>query len=138
MVTLVYHKVLSDEWRAAAEAMAARLRVSVIGRSRKSKLVIGNDFVTERLTVKGKQLSYKQIEGAFCQPNAGICVSMLEWALDVTAPTPERPNKDLLELYCGNGAYGSLSRSALCMVEEISTSLWSFPHLPVGSLTKAK
>ena len=63
------------------------------------------DFVTERLTVKGTELSYIQHEGAFCQPNAGICVSMLEWALDVTAPSPpDRPNKDLLELYCGNGA----------------------------------
>lgn len=45
-----------------------------------------------------------QVEGTFCQPNAGMCVNMLEWALNVTKPNTLPPDTDLLELYCGNGA----------------------------------
>ncbi|MBP7259047.1 MAG: tRNA (uridine(54)-C5)-methyltransferase TrmA, partial [Neisseria sp.] len=34
LVTMIYHKKLDDEWRAAAEALQAQLGVWIIGRSR--------------------------------------------------------------------------------------------------------
>jgi hypothetical protein len=40
-VTLVYHKQLTDEWQYAAQALAARLGVSVIGRSAGKKVAWG-------------------------------------------------------------------------------------------------
>ena len=39
-----------------------------------------------------------QLEGAFSQPNAGVCERMLEWAHDATRGSQAG---DLLELYCG-------------------------------------
>ena len=42
-----------------------------------------------------------QIEGAFSQPNGGMCGNMLQWARAVTRGS----TGDLLELYCGNGNF---------------------------------
>ena len=43
-----------------------------------------------------------QVEGAFSQPNGGMCAKMLAWAKRVTRGSGEH---DLLELYCGNGNF---------------------------------
>ena len=68
--------------------------------------------------VDGKRLSYKQLEGGFTQPNAGISVKMLEWARDAAVRDEVssssacasdsdaiRREDDFLELYCGNGNF---------------------------------
>ena len=101
VITLIYHKPLSDEWEEEARNLSAALGVSVIGRSRKQKRVIGRDHVQEQLNVQGRPFYYQQVEASFTQPNAKVCEKMLEWALDC-AGTDER---DLLELYCGNGNF---------------------------------
>jgi tRNA (uracil-5-)-methyltransferase len=43
-----------------------------------------------------------QVEGAFSQPNGGMCEKMLTWAKKVTRGSSEH---DMLELYCGNGNF---------------------------------
>jgi tRNA (uracil-5-)-methyltransferase len=101
LITLAYHRPLNDAWQAEAEQLAATLGVSIVGRSKGKRIVIGRDFVTEQLTVAGRQFSYRQPEGAFTQPNGEVCQKMLNWAHDVLG---ER-NDDLLELYCGNGNF---------------------------------
>lgn len=101
VITLIYHKALSDAWQQQAEALSQRLGHSLIGRSKKQKRVIGQDFVTEVLEVNGRRFSYQQVETGFTQPNAGVCQSMLGWALEVVRPL----GGDLLELYCGNGNF---------------------------------
>jgi len=85
------------------------------------QVILGVDFVREELVVDGAPLQYKQLEGGFTQPNAGISVQMLQWAKNAavyddaaisafdagTNPsvTPERRDDDFLELYCGNGNF---------------------------------
>ena len=101
VITLIYHKQLDDDWHTQAEALAQHLSVSIIGRSRKQKRIIGKDFVTEVMTVAGKQYSYQQVEASFTQPNAAVCCHMLNWAHTVS----EGIGGDLLELYCGNGNF---------------------------------
>ena len=101
LITLAYHRPLNDAWQAEAEQLAAKLNVSIVGRSKGKRIVIGRDYVTEQLTVAGRSFSYRQPEGAFTQPNGDICQKMLNWAHDVLG---ERDN-DLLELYCGNGNF---------------------------------
>lgn len=80
MVTLIYHKKLDAPWiQAAAElrsilcqvASCTRHDVQLLGRSRKQKVKLGNDHVDEVMTVFGKEYSYRQVEGAFSQPNGG-------------------------------------------------------------------
>ncbi len=101
LITLAYHRPLDDAWQAEAEGLAATLGVSVVGRSKGKRIVIGRDYVTEQLTVAGRTFSYRQPESAFTQPNGEVCQKMLNWAYDVLG---ER-NDDLLELYCGNGNF---------------------------------
>ncbi len=101
LITLAYHRPLNDAWQAEAEQLATSLGVSIVGRSKGKRIVIGRDFVTEQLTVAGRVFRYRQPEGAFTQPNGEVCQKMLNWAYEALG---ER-NDDLLELYCGNGNF---------------------------------
>ncbi len=101
LVTLLYHRPLGDPWRAKAEALAERFGVHIMGRARKQRLVLSQDYLVETLRVHGKPYHTKQVESSFTQPNAVICQSMLEWAVDATRGI----GGDLVELYCGNGNF---------------------------------
>lgn len=101
LITLCYHRPLDDAWQAAAERLAAELGVSIVGRSRGKRSVIGRDHVLEQLTVAGRAFSYLQPEGAFTQPNGAVNQKMLEWAYQALGDRED----DLLELYCGNGNF---------------------------------
>ena len=101
LITLCYHRPIDAAWQAEAEQLAAQLGVSLIGRSRGKRIVIGRDYVEEELTVAGRLFRYRQPEGAFTQPNGVVCEKMLNWAYDALG---ERDD-DLLELYCGNGNF---------------------------------
>jgi tRNA (uracil-5-)-methyltransferase len=101
LITLIYHRPLDSEWEAEARALQQQLGAGIIGRSRKQKVVLDKDYVTEQLNVDGRQYSYQQVESGFTQPNAGINTQMLEWASQQLAGSCG----DLLELYCGNGNF---------------------------------
>jgi tRNA (uracil-5-)-methyltransferase len=101
LITLAYHRPLDDAWHAEAKQLAADLGVSIVGRSRGKRIVIGNDYVSEEMTVAGRLYRYRQPEGAFTQPNGHVCEKMLAWACDAMGQRDD----DLLELYCGNGNF---------------------------------
>ncbi|MEM9256930.1 MAG: tRNA (uridine(54)-C5)-methyltransferase TrmA [Pseudomonadota bacterium] len=106
LVTLIYHRKLDSVWEDAAATLRAALSsqrgpLSLIGRSRKQKVVLGDDYVTERLTVEDREFQYRQYEQAFTQPNALVNRAMIEWACQQAAVL----SGDLLELYCGNGNF---------------------------------
>lgn len=105
LVSLIYHRQLDEAWREAAEALAQQLDIKLIGRARKQRIVLHEDFVTEHLHVDGKIFHYQQIENSFTQPNAMIAAEMLLWARDVTRPADGAVMRDLVELYCGNGNF---------------------------------
>ncbi|MEC4560591.1 tRNA (uridine(54)-C5)-methyltransferase TrmA [Pseudomonas inefficax] len=101
MITLCYHRPLDEAWETAARQLAEELGVSIIGRSKGKRLVIGRDYAVEKLDVAGRVFSYRQPEGAFTQPNGAVNQKMLSWAFEAIG---ERDD-DLLELYCGNGNF---------------------------------
>lgn len=101
MVTLCYHRPLDEAREVAARQLAEELGVSIIGRSKGKRLVIGRDYAVEKLDVAGRVFSYRQPEGAFTQPNGAVNQKMLSWAFEAIG---ERDD-DLLELYCGNGNF---------------------------------
>jgi len=101
MVTMCYHRPLDEAWEVAARQLAEDLGVSLIGRSKGKRLVIGRDYAVEKLDVAGRVFSYRQPEGAFTQPNGAVNQKMLSWAFEAIG---ERED-DLLELYCGNGNF---------------------------------
>ncbi|MBD8683489.1 tRNA (uridine(54)-C5)-methyltransferase TrmA [Pseudomonas sp. CFBP 13719] len=101
MVTLCYHRPLDEHWQRAAEQLASDLGVSLIGRSKGKRVVIGRDYAVEALDVAGRTFRYRQPEGAFTQPNGTVNQKMLNWAYEALGPRDD----DLLELYCGNGNF---------------------------------
>lgn len=105
VISLLYHKTLDDNWEKKAESIISSLsglaKINVIGRAKKQKIVIGNDFVNERLNIKGKLYEFRQIENSFTQPNAEMNIKMIEWVIDHTHSL----QGDLLELYCGAGNF---------------------------------
>ncbi|NWL14592.1 tRNA (uridine(54)-C5)-methyltransferase TrmA [Pseudoalteromonas sp. Scap03] len=105
LVSLLYHKPLDENWlteiNALKEKLSSQYKIDFIGRARKQKEKLGDDFVTERLMVNGQELIYQQVENSFTQPNAKVNIKMLEWAQELCKPL----NNDLLELYCGNGNF---------------------------------
>jgi len=101
LVTLIYHKQLDDQWERMAQQLASDLKIDVVGRSRKQKLIIGNDHVFETLNLNVGEVKYQQIETGFTQPNAIVSQHMLNWSVT----NSKNFGGDLLELYCGNGNF---------------------------------
>jgi tRNA (uracil-5-)-methyltransferase len=106
LVTLAYHRKLDLAWEAEAQILRATLQaiaphLSIIGRSRKQKLVVGKDYVQEVLNVHGDSFRYRQYEQSFSQPNGQVNIQMIEWACEHA----KELTGDLLELYCGNGNF---------------------------------
>lgn len=104
LVTMIYHKALGQEWEQQARALQQLLNIKIIGRSKKQRLVLDTDFVTETLNVNNTKYHFQQIENSFTQPNAGVNQKMLAWALDHS----KNNGGDLLELYCGNGNFTTI------------------------------
>lgn len=101
LVTLIYHRALDEAWRERALALQATLGIKMIGRSRKQRWVLSEDYVTETLMVNGHAFYFQQIENSFTQPNARVNEKMLGWAQRHS----RQARGDLLELYCGNGNF---------------------------------
>ncbi|WP_372596973.1 tRNA (uridine(54)-C5)-methyltransferase TrmA [Amphritea sp.] len=101
IISLLYHKPLDEAWIEEARKLKQHFGIHFIGRSRKTKIVLDQDYAIEKMPVAGRELIYKQVENSFTQPNGGVCVKMLEWAVDVT----RNAGGDLVELYCGNGNF---------------------------------
>ena len=103
LVTLIYHKRLDEDWAACAQVLRDYLPIDhIIGRSRKQKWLLDQDFVIESVNVDGRLLRYQQIENSFTQPNAAVASHMLTWA---RRQAERIGGGDLLELYGGNGNF---------------------------------
>lgn len=101
VVSMLYHRRLDDAWRTQAETIAQRFKISIIGRSRKQKEIVGSDFVIESIDVGERTYRFKQIENSFTQPNPGVNAQMIDWSLRQL----DGIGGDLLELYCGAGNF---------------------------------
>lgn len=104
LISMIYHKPLNEDWDDEAKKLEQILNASIIGRARKQKRVITKDFVMESLNVFGKEFEYQQVENSFTQPNAEVCIKMLEWTISQVKKI-DTNKRDLLELYCGNGNF---------------------------------
>lgn len=101
VVSLLYHRKLDAAWEEKARAIASSLNIYIIGRSRKQKLVIAQDYITETLKIQNKEYKFNYIENSFTQPNPRVNEQMVTWAMESMADA----KGDLLELYCGAGNF---------------------------------
>ncbi len=101
LVTLIYHKKIDTQWESEAKKLVASLGIMIIGRSRKVKIVIENDFIHDTLNIAGKAYHYKLYDTGFIQPNTKVNEKMITWVKNKIQKT----DSDLLELYCGHGNF---------------------------------
>ena len=101
LVTLIYHKKLDNLWEEKAKALEKKLNIKIIGRSRKQKVVLTNDFIEEELNIQNSTFKIQYKEGGFTQPNAKVNVKMISWVLE----NINESQNDLCELYCGGGNF---------------------------------
>ena len=102
LVTMLYHRKLDEAWAKEAKVLERSLSCKIMGRSRKQKVVLSDEFVDEMLTIRGEKVRYRQYEGGFTQPNPYVNTHMITWACEKV----ERiGGGDLLEAYCGLGNF---------------------------------
>jgi len=101
LASLIYHRALDEAWSVSARLIEKELGLYIIGRSRKQKIVLSQDYVTETLHIKNRDYRYIHIENSFTQPNALVNEKMVSWSLEQL----EGIGGDLLELYCGAGNF---------------------------------
>ncbi|MFI3255830.1 MAG: tRNA (uridine(54)-C5)-methyltransferase TrmA [Psittacicella sp.] len=107
LITLIYHKKLSELWIDKANSLKEHLiymgyNLNIIGRAKNTKIELDKDYVLESLSTDDGIFKYKQIENSFTQPNALVNTKMINWAKNCLG---SKENNDLLELYCGNGNF---------------------------------
>lgn len=131
LITMIYElpdeaATFTEAWHEAAQLLHAELvaqcipsvrHISIIGRCKGVKIILGDDFVFESLTLRdGRILRYKQVEEGFSNPNSVVNQRALDWLCGIaqeitgigkvanTAVTGASDEQfDLLEMYCGNG-----------------------------------
>ncbi|WP_027856895.1 tRNA (uridine(54)-C5)-methyltransferase TrmA [Marinobacterium jannaschii] len=101
LVSLLYHRAIGEEWAVEARKLRDKFNIDIVGRARKTKILLERDFVLEKMPINGREYTFKQVENSFTQPNAVVCQSMIEWALDASKDA----GGDLVEFYCGAGTF---------------------------------
>ena len=100
LVSLNYHHPLDSNWIDQASVLSKKLNSSIIGRSRKQKIVIGQDFVTETYKYNQNKFKLKLFDQCFNQPNPSICENILCW-LDKSIIK----GQNIVELHSGLGTF---------------------------------
>ncbi|KAB7886693.1 tRNA (uridine(54)-C5)-methyltransferase TrmA [Poseidonibacter ostreae] len=101
LVTLIYHRKLDEDWNELAKELSNKFNIKIIGRSRKQKVILENDYIDEKLNINNTNYNFRYIEGGFTQPNTKVNIGMIEWVLNNIKDS----SKDLCELYCGGGNF---------------------------------
>ncbi|MFT7878821.1 MAG: tRNA (uridine(54)-C5)-methyltransferase TrmA [Sulfurimonas sp.] len=102
LITMLYHRKLDEAWSEEAKVLEKALNAKIMGRSRKQKVVLSDEYVTEALVIDGKTFRYVEYESGFTQPNPEVNVKMIEWAI---RQAKKVGYGDFLESYCGLGNF---------------------------------
>ena len=101
MTSLIYHKHLSKNWEVEATAIQNTFtNVSIIGRSKNQKVLIGKEELSVRFNQNNLNFEILQNDLVFFQPNYYLYPHMIKFIYKrIIKP------KDLLELYSGCGGF---------------------------------
>lgn len=102
LITMIYHRKLEEDWSVEAKGLEELLNAKIMGRSRKQKVILSEEFVTERLHIDNKDYLYRHYESGFTQPNPAVNIHMIEWAIKQAQKVN---GGDFLESYCGLGNF---------------------------------
>eukprot|EP00050_Salpingoeca_kvevrii_P008279 m.301942 g.301942 ORF g.301942 m.301942 type:complete len:430 (+) comp14976_c0_seq1:102-1391(+) len=81
VVTLGFQRgtTFDEEFERAFHELGEALGVKMVAKARGQRLVHQSDVVQEEMVVGTSRLLYRQIEGSFSNPNAGVNVQVLQW-----------------------------------------------------------
>ena len=79
LITLIYHKKLEESWITKAKEIESALNIKIIGRSRKQKIVLTNDYINETLNIANQNFFFAYEENGFTQPNTKVNIQMIQW-----------------------------------------------------------
>jgi tRNA (uracil-5-)-methyltransferase len=102
LITMIYHRKLEENWSVEAKALETLLSAKIMGRSRKQKVILSEEFVTEKLYIDNQDYFYRHYESGFTQPNPAVNIHMIEWAIK---QAKKIEGGDFLESYCGLGNF---------------------------------
>ena len=106
LITMIYHRKLDEVWEAEARELQKSLNASIMGRSRKQKVILSQEYVTEKLHIDNQDYLYRHYESGFTQPNPAVNIKMIEWAIKQAKKVQNSDfNGDFLESYCGLGNF---------------------------------
>lgn len=103
LISMIYHRKLDEVWQKEAKELEKLLNAKIMGRSRKQKVVLSDEFVSEKLFIDGQDYVYRYYENGFTQPNPAVNVHMIEWAIKQAKKVEGKG--DFLESYCGLGNF---------------------------------
>ncbi len=102
LITMIYHRKLDEAWEKEARCLEELLDASIMGRSRKQKVILSEEYVTEKLFIDNREYLYRHYESGFTQPNSAVNIKMIEWAI---IQAKKVNGGDFLESYCGLGNF---------------------------------
>jgi tRNA (uracil-5-)-methyltransferase len=114
LITLLYHKILGDEYKNKALNLSKVLNklnlgdIRIIGRYAKNKIISKSDkvFLSLKLSQKSREkINYIYSDDSFIQPNKKINEQMLFWIRQKVSNISQVKTKTLIELYCGAGNF---------------------------------
>lgn len=119
LISLIYNLDISipeKQWEIHANQLLQQLHahslegiteISMIGRSKKHKVVLGKNYVVEQFVLNNNRtIQYKQVDDGFSNPNGMVNLRVLNWLSEQITSFHEntcQSPKDLLEMFCGNG-----------------------------------
>ena len=98
LISLIYHKLLSDEMKYSANKISNKLNININLRSKNNLYSTHNDLLDDE--IENSETLLFQTDQSFYQPNHFHMPEMIDKAM-----TFIKDPRDLLELYCGSGTF---------------------------------
>lgn len=98
LVSLIYHKLLSDEMKYLANKISNKLNININLRSKNNLYSTHNDLLDDE--IENLETLLFQTDQSFYQPNHFHMPEMVNKAMSFI-----KDPRDLLELYCGSGTF---------------------------------
>ena len=104
LAMIMYHRRLDDEDTSRAQDLAERLDATVVLRARRQRVAFParRSYLVQENQVAGKSYPQRLLESSFFQANLQLNQLMQTWLVKEVGDMSER---DLLEIYCGNGNF---------------------------------
>merc|ERR1712008_153910 len=105
LVAMNYNRPVGEEWLdQVARPLFRTTGATIVGRSKKNRVLAGKGHIVQRFEGCGQSYPQMRSDELCVQSNVSVCQDVLSWASE-QAQKLCMPDRDLLELFCGNGNF---------------------------------